>query len=55
MELSKIKIKPFRDFRGEFYKLFSDNFYSKLKKKNKIEEIRISISKKKRKKRGLNY
>jgi dTDP-4-dehydrorhamnose 3,5-epimerase len=55
MELSKIKIKPFRDFRGEFYKLFSDNFYSKLKKKNKIEEISISISKKKGTIRGLHY
>ena len=55
MILSKIKIKTFKDFRGEFYKLFSDKLYYKLKKKSFIEEISISNSKKKGTIRGLHY
>lgn len=55
MILSKIKIKPFKDFRGKFYKLFSDTLYRKLKKKTFVEEISISFSKKKGTIRGLHY
>lgn len=32
----KIKLKPFRDFRGQYIEIFNKELFKKTKKKNKL-------------------
>ncbi len=54
-ELYLIKSKIFKDFRGEFYRVYCENEFSKIFFKKKIKQTNICINKKKGTLRGLHY
>ena len=47
LDVAKIKIKQFKDHRGDFNKVYSRKLFSFIKKKSFIKEVNYCLTKKK--------
>ena len=55
LDVKKVKIKSFKDHRGEFNKVYSKKLFSFLKKKSFLKEVNYCFTKKRGTIRGMHF
>jgi dTDP-4-dehydrorhamnose 3,5-epimerase len=55
LDVAKIKIKQFKDHRGDFNKVYSRKLFSFIKKKSFIKEVNYCLTKKRGTIRGMHF